>query len=129
MLVPPDISLEISGCSTSLDLTHGMGEVTNAYILVKNHSLTDRSNVCATLSASDESRHHPDKTVCLELLPSLHQVALKLTVDTEFDQDTSIQVVVMSGEESLADSTTPSCQAITVPGWKPSDNGKVIPIP
>jgi len=106
-----------------------MGEVTNAYILVKNYSFTDRSNLCATLTASDESRLHPDKTVCVELLPSLHQVALKLTVDTEFEQDTSIQVVILSGEESLAESTAPSCQAISVPGWIASDNGKIIPIP
>ena len=32
----PSVSVEVLGCNTSIDVTHGMGEVTNAFIILKN---------------------------------------------------------------------------------------------
>lgn len=121
--------LEISGCNTSLDITHGMGEVTNAYPLLKNYTLTDLTNVCATLTASDEARPHPDKTACIPLLPASSQVLLKLTVDTGFQEDTSIQVNVTSQEGQTASLAAPSCTALGLPGWVPGEVGVIKPIP
>ena len=54
---PPKLELSILGCDTSIDLAHQMGEVTNAYVLLANTGQSAASNVCALLSASDESRH------------------------------------------------------------------------
>lgn len=121
--------LEIPSCNTSLDVTHGMGEVTNAYSLLKNATLADLTNVCATLAASDEDRAHPDKTVCVDLLPAGHQVTLKLTVDTGFQLDTSIQVEVTTQEGLTASVPAPSCRDIGFPGWIPAEIGIIKPIP
>jgi hypothetical protein len=121
--------LEISGCNTSLDITHGMGEVTNAYPLLRNYTLSDLTNVCATLSASDEARVHPDKTACIPLLPAGNQVLLKLTVDTGFKQDTSIQVDVTSQEGQNTSASASSCRALGLPGWIPAKIGTIEPIP
>ncbi len=125
----PGLLLEISGCNTSLDITHGMGEVTNAYPLLKNTTPADLTTVCATLSASDEDREHPDKTVCVDLLPAAHQVTLKLTVDTGFQEDTSIQVDVTTQEGLTATIEAPSCRDIGFPGWIPAEVGVIKPIP
>jgi hypothetical protein len=121
--------MELSGCNTSLDITHGMGEVTNAYALIKNYTSTDLTNVCATLTASDEERPHPDKTACTALLPSGHQVLLKLTVDTGFEKDTSIEVEIVSQEGQTASVTATSCRALGLPGWVPDKVGVVERIP
>jgi hypothetical protein len=67
-LPPP--SQDILGCNTSLDILHQMGEVTNAYSIIRNTTGQSLTNVCATLSASDEARVHPDKTVCVAALPA-----------------------------------------------------------
>ncbi len=121
--------LEISGCNTSLDVSHGMGEVTNAYPLLKNTTPADLTTVCATLSASDEDREHPDKTVCVDLLPAAHQVTLKLTVDTGFQEDTSIEVEVTTQKGVTATTDAPSCRDIGFPGWIPAEVGVIKPIP
>ncbi len=121
--------LEISGCNTSLDITHGMGEVTNAYPLLKNYTLTDLTNVCATLTASDEGQAHPDKTACIPLLPAGNQTLLKLTVDTGFQVDTSVQIEVISQEGQNAGAAAPSCTALGFPGWIPDKIGVIEPIP
>ncbi|MBI3737525.1 MAG: hypothetical protein HY258_00575, partial [Chloroflexi bacterium] len=43
------ISVKVLGCNTSIDITHGMGEVTNAYVTIQNIGTADLKNVCATL--------------------------------------------------------------------------------
>lgn len=121
--------VEISGCNTSLDVTHGMGEVTNAYPLLKNTSAVSLNSICATLTASDEDRSHPDKTVCVDLLPFGQQVTLKLTVDTGFQVDTSIQVDVTTQEGVTGHALAPSCLDIGFPGWIPAEIGVIKPIP
>jgi len=106
-----------------------MGEVTNAYPIIRNSTGSDLTNVCATLTASDEARLHPDKTSCIASLPNGFQVTLKLTVDTGFKQDTSIHVDVTSNEGVTASLTRSSCRDIGLPGWVPDKTGVVEPIP
>lgn len=125
----PSLLAEISGCNTSLDVLHGMGEVTNAYPLLQNVTGADLTNVCATLSASDEDRTHPDKTVCIPSLPDGYQVVLKLTVDTGFQEDTSVQVSVTSTEGWMVSAAAESCRDIGLPGWVPEKAGELEPIP
>jgi hypothetical protein len=120
--------LEMVGCNTSLDLRHQMGEVTNAFARLQNPGDADLSGVCATLSASDEARQHPDKAACIPSLPAGHQVILKLTVDTGFNQDTSILVEV-TADQGSASLSRPSCTAIGLPGWVPDQVGVLQPIP
>ncbi len=110
--VSPNIIVEVLGCNTSIDITHGMGEVTNAYVTLKNNTGNDLSNVCTTLYALDEGRLHPDKTVCVPLLDHGKQVTLKLTVDSTYKQNTPIQVEVKSGETLLARIGQESCTDI-----------------
>jgi hypothetical protein len=106
-----------------------MGEVTNAYPVVRNFTRDNLTNVCATLTASDEARVHPDKTACMGALPSGFQVTLKLTVDTGAGQDTAIQVVVSTTEGYNASVARSSCRAIGLPGWLTDKVGIFEPIP
>jgi hypothetical protein len=119
----------ILGCNTSLDLTHQMGEVTNAYVVVRNVGSAEAANVCATLSASDESREHPDKTKCIPALPPAYQVALKLTVDTGYKEDTAIKVEVRADGGITAEIEMQSCRSAGMPGSQIGEPGVVQPIP
>jgi hypothetical protein len=123
------LQMDILGCSTSLDITHQMGEVTNAYPIIRNNTGKELTNVCAKLTASDEARLHPDKTGCVASLPNGYQVLLKLTVDTGFEQDTSIRVDVTSKEGFTLSLSRSSCRDIGLPGWVPDKIGMVEPIP
>jgi hypothetical protein len=125
----PALGISIPGCNTSLDVTHGMGEVTNAYPLLRNLTGTDLTDVCATLSASDEDRTHPDKTACAASLPAGTQILLKLTVDTGFKEDTSVRVDVTSAQGFTASQEAASCRDLGFPGWIPDKVGVVEPVP
>ena len=94
------VSVEVLGCNTSIDVTHGMGEVTNAFVTLKNTGNVELTNLKATLNALDEGRVHPDKTVELPSLPVAHQVTIKLTVDSTYREETPIQVEV-TGDNGL----------------------------
>ena len=122
------VSVDILGCNTSIDITHGMGEVTNAYVKVKNTGTVDLPNTCALLRAIDEDREHPDKKVCVTNLPILNQVTLKLTVDSAYKQDTVIQVDTTSNEVILLRLDKQSCTDIGLFGGAPSDVGVIKPI-
>jgi len=91
----PSISVEVLGCNTSIDVTHGMGEVTNAYVILKNTGNVELTNLKATLNALDEGREHPDKTVEVAALPTGYAVTLKLTVDSTYQEETPVQVEVI----------------------------------
>ena len=110
--VSPNIIVEVLGCNTSIDITHGMGEVTNAFLTLKNNTGVDLTNVCATLIALDEGRIHPDKTVCVPALAHGQQVTLKLTVDSTYKENTPIQVEIKSGETLLSRVGQDSCTEI-----------------
>jgi hypothetical protein len=120
--------VDILGCNTSIDITHGMGEVTNAYITVKNTGTVDLPNMCSLLRAIDEDREHPDKKVCVPNLPAQNQVNLKLTVDSAYKKDTIIQVDTTSNETILLRVDKPSCTDIGLFGGAPSDIGVIKPI-
>ena len=92
----PAVFVEILGCNTSIDVTHGMGEVTNAFVTLKNTGNVDLINLTTTLMALDEGREHPDKTVDTTFLQMGYQVTLKLTVDSTYQEETPIQVEVRS---------------------------------
>src|SRR6185503_10153285 len=94
----PSISVEVLGCNTSIDVTHGMGEVTNAFVTLKNTGGVELTNLKATLFALDEGREHPDKTVELTSLPVGNQLTVKLTVDSTYREQTPIQVEVASDQ-------------------------------
>jgi hypothetical protein len=122
------LQVQILGCSTSIDIIHGMGEVTNAFIIVKNTSEVDLPNTCALLRANDENRQHPDKTRCVANLPAQNQVTLKLTVDSAYKQDTAIQVDVSSNDILLFRTDKSSCSKIDLFGGDPSNLNTIKPI-
>src|SRR5215510_11570970 len=41
----PSIAIKVLGCNTSIDVTHGMGEVTNAFVTLKNTGGTELTHV------------------------------------------------------------------------------------
>lgn len=128
-LVPVQaVDIEILGCNTSIDILHGMGEVTNAYVKVKNTGTVDLANACGLLRAIDEDREHPDKKVCVSNLPAQQQVTLKLTVDSAYQQDTVIQIDVLSNEIVLLRKDQQSCRDISLFGGAPADVGIIKPI-
>src|SRR5215208_3410352 len=92
----PSVSVEVLGCDTSIDITHGMGEVTNAFVTLKNTGNVDLINLTTTLMALDEGREHPDKTVETAFLQAGYQVTLKLTVDSTYQEETPVQVEIRS---------------------------------
>lgn len=105
-----------------------MGEVTNAYVTVKNTGTADLPNACALLRAIDEDREHPDKKICVSNLPAQNQVTFKLTVDSAYKQDTIIQVDALSNDAVILRVDKQSCRNISLFGGKPSDVGIVKPI-
>jgi len=121
--------VEVLGCNTSIDISHGMGEVTNAYVVLKNFTGADLTDLCITLYALDEGRIHPDKTVCVPLLTHTQQVAVKLTVDSTYRQNTPIQVDVKSGDNLLARIGQESCTDIGLFAPKPGSLLTPVPIP
>lgn len=124
-----EVQIEILGCNTGLDVTHGMGEVTNAYVVLKNTGTLDLPNACALLRAADEDRAHPDKTKCVGMLPAGYQVTFKLTVDSTYQVNTVIQVDASSNSDLLRRVDSPSCTDIDLSGGgEPLDVGIVKPI-
>lgn len=106
------VTAQILGCDTSIDILHGMGAVTNAYVKIMNTTASPVPQFCATLNALDEGRPHPDKIKCLPTLPAGYQVTFKLTVDTTFKEKTPVQVDVTSGNTLLVRVGEPACTAI-----------------
>ncbi|MBP6178001.1 MAG: hypothetical protein KA473_03350 [Anaerolineales bacterium] len=121
------VSVDILGCNTSIDISHGMGEVTNAYVTVKNTGNVDLPNTCSLLRALDEDREHPDKKICVPNLPVQNQVTLKLTVDSVYQQSTIIQVDTSSNDVLLLRVDRQSCTDIGLFGGEPTDLGVIKP--
>ena len=115
----PSISVEILGCNTSIDVTHGMGEVTNAFVVLRNTGGVELTNLKATLNALDEGREHPDKTVEVTALPLGYEVTLKLTVDSTYQAETPIQVEVSGDPDLFQRVGAASCKDIGVFAPKP----------
>ena len=123
----PSVSVEILGCNTSIDIAHGMGEVTNAFVILRNTGGVDLTNLITTLKALDEGRVHPDKTIEVASLPIGYQVTLKLTVDSTYKEDTPIQIEVVGDGGLFQRVGTQSCRDIGV--LAPNPDGLYTPVP
>ena len=123
----PSISITVLGCNTSVDVTHGMGEVTNAFVTLKNTGGVELTNLKATLYALDEGREHPDKTVDLTSLPVGYQVTVKLTVDSTYREETPVQVEVSSAQGLFPREGLASCRDIGI--FAPNPNSLNTPVP
>ena len=128
MIPVTGFGVEILGCNTSLDITHSMGEVTNAFVTLTNTGNVDLFHLKATLFALDEGREHPDKTAEIALLPAAQQVTVKLTVDSTYKANTPIQVEV-SGEGGLFQRVgADSCKDIGVFAPDPASLNTPMPV-
>ena len=123
----PSVSVEILGCNTSIDVTHGMGEVTNAFAILRNTGGTELTNVTVTLHALDEGREHPDKTVEVTFLLIGYKVNLKMTVDSTYQEDTPIQIEVSADSGLFQRVGVESCKDIGLFAPNPSDLNTPMP--
>lgn len=123
----PAISVEILGCDTSIDVTHGMGEVTNAYAVLRNTGGVELTNLAATLRALDEGREHPDKTVEVTSLPTGYKVTLKMTVDSTYQEETPVQVEVSADGGLFQRIGAESCKDIGLFAPNPTDLTTPVP--
>lgn len=123
----PAISVEILGCNTSIDVTHSMGEVTNAFVVVRNTGNVELTNLNTTLLALDEGREHPDKTVETPSLLPNYKVFLKLTVDSTYQENTPIQVEVRADGGLFQRLGAESCRDIGLFAPNPTDLSTPVP--
>lgn len=123
----PAVAVEILGCDTSIDVTHGMGEVTNAYVTLRNSGGTELTNLNTTLRALDEGREHPDKTVEVTSLLAGYKVTLKLTVDSTYQEETPIQIEVAADGGLFQRVGAESCRDIGLFAPNPSDLTTPVP--
>ena len=123
----PSISVEVLGCNTSIDVVHGMGEVTNAFVVVRNTGGVDLTNLKVTLNARDEGREHPDKTVEITSLSVGFKVALKLTVDSTYKAETPIQIEVTGDAGLFQRVGAESCKDIGI--FAPNPDSLNTPMP
>ncbi len=121
------VSVEILGCNTSIDVTHGMGEVTNAFVVLRNTGGIGLNNLKATLNALDEGREHPDKTVEVTSLAVGYKVTLKLTVDSTYQEETPIQVEVIGDGGLFQRLGSASCKDIGL--FAPNPDALNTPVP
>ena len=123
----PAISVEILGCNTSIDVTHGMGEVTNAFVVLRNTGGVELTDLKATLKALDEGREHPDKTVEVASLAVGYKVTLKLTVDSTYQEETPIQVEVTGAAGLFQRVGADACRDIGIFAPKPGALNTPVP--
>lgn len=123
----PAVSVEILGCNTSIDVSHGMGEVTNAFVVLRNIGGVELTNLRATLRALDEGREHPDKTVEVTSLLSGYKVTVKMTVDSTYREETPIQVEVSADSGLFQRVGAESCKDLGV--LAPNPGNLTTPVP
>ena len=121
------VAVEILGCNTSIDVTHGLGEVTNAFVVLRNTGGVDLINMTATLRALDEGEEHPDKTVEVSSLLTGYQVTLKMTVDSTYQEETPIQVEVKADGGLFQRVGAESCKDIGFFAPEPGDLTTPVP--
>jgi hypothetical protein len=128
---PPVIGLliKVLGCDTSIDITHGMGEVTNAFVTLKNTGGVQLTNLQTTLYALDPGQQvHPDQTIETASLPVGFQVTIKLTVDTTYKAETPIQVKVVTDQGEFPIEGLASCTKIGLGAPNPAGLNTPVPI-
>ena len=104
-----------------------MGEVTNAFVTLRNTGGVELTNINATLYALDEGRVHPDKTVELTSLPVGYEVSIKLTVDSTYKEQSPIQVAVSSAQGSFPREGSASCTNIGLFAPNPASLNTPVP--
>jgi hypothetical protein len=104
-----------------------MGEVTNAFVVVRNTGGSELTNMKVTLKALDEGREHPDKTVEVPSLAANYKVTLKLTVDSTYQEETPIQVEVSADSGLFHRAGAESCKDIGLFAPNPSDLSTPMP--
>jgi hypothetical protein len=128
-LVPfQSVGVEVLGCNTSIDITHGLGEVTNAFVTLTNNGNVDLTNLKATLFALDEGREHPDKTVEIPGLPVSQEMTVKLTVDSTYNAETPIQIEVFAEGGIFQRVGSASCREIGVFAPDPASLNTPVPV-
>jgi hypothetical protein len=128
MIPVQSVGVEVLGCNTSLDIIHGMGEVTNAFVTLTNTGNVDLTNLKATLFALDESREHPDKTVDIASLPVTQKITVKLTVDSTYNAETPIQIEVSAEGGLFQRVGEASCKDIGVFTPDPASLNTPVPV-
>lgn len=129
-IIPPTgaaVSVEILGCDTSIDVTHGMGEVTNAYVVIHNTGGIELTNLTVVLNARDEGREHPNKRQEIPSLPVGYKVTLKLTTDSTYHEDTPIQIETSDNAGLFERVGAESCKDIGL--FAPNPNDLNTPMP
>jgi hypothetical protein len=104
-----------------------MGEVTNAFVILRNTGGVELTNLNATLHALDEGRDHPDKTVEVTSLLPGYKVTLKLTVDSTYQEQTPIQVELAADGGLFQRVGAESCRDIGL--FAPNPDGLTTPVP
>jgi hypothetical protein len=123
----PALRIVILGCNTDIDILHGMGEVTNAYVTLKNIGNVPLTNLVATLYALDEGREHPDKIQEIAVIPVGYEITLKLTVDSTYKAESPIQVEVRSDQGLFPREGAASCRDLG--RFIPKPDGLNTPVP
>lgn len=124
----PALRIVILGCNTSIDITHGMGEVTNAYVTLKNIGNVPLTNLIATLYALDEGREHPDKIQEIASIPVGYEVTLKMTVDSTYKAESPIQVEVTSDQGLFPREGVASCRDLGLVAPQPGGLNTPVPL-
>ena len=109
--LPVSISTTVLGCDLGFDIAHGMGEVTNGYVRVRNTGGIELTNVCVILNASNEGKTHPDKSHCFASLKPNYEVTTKLTVDTTSGTTTTLDVAVTTNQGLTSNMSGAGCRA------------------
>lgn len=124
----PALRIVILGCNTDIDITHGMGEVTNAYVTLKNTGNVPLTNLVSTLFARDEGREHPDKILEITSIPVGYEVTLKMTVDSTYKAESAIQVEVNSDQGLFPREGVASCRDLGLLAPKPDGLNTPVPL-
>lgn len=96
--------------------------MTNAYVTIQNVGNLTASDLVVALSSPSASGLHPDRNYTIGYLPEGHEISLKLTVDTQNSEDSSVTATVTGDglEESASKDScrrrTPDRQAIQALG-------------
>ena len=124
----PALRIVILGCNTSIDITHGMGEVTNAYVTLQNIGNVPLTNLTAVLYALDEGREHPDKIQEVASIPLGYEITLKMTVDSTYKAESPIQVEVTSDQGLFPRGGVGSCRDLGLLAPEPGGLNTLVPL-
>lgn len=112
-LIPPKVNTTLLGCEMGIDIVHGMGDVTNAFVRFRNLGDVELANICFALTLDNEGRSHPDKIRCIPSLRPNYEVTLKLTVDTDSRAPTLAAVAVMMPQGVIDKVSSPGCRLLS----------------